>query len=80
MLFLISSLAKMSVKEGYSESEAAQFPHDSTKGGVNDGSFRVDAPNVDVGLLKEPITFGFSGRTAPNRFLKGTPQASVCFT
>ena len=68
----------MSVKEGYAEPEAKQFPHESVKGGANGGTLRIDAPEVDVSLLKEPITFAFSGRTAKNRFLKAPMTERLC--
>lgn len=50
--------------------EARTYLHDSVKGGDNNGRLRVEGPEVDVGPLKESITFPFSGRTAKNRFLK----------
>ncbi|KAI0400009.1 NADH:flavin oxidoreductase/NADH oxidase [Xylaria palmicola] len=34
-------------------------------------SKRIPAPDVDPSPLGEPLHFAFSGRTAPNRFLKG---------
>lgn len=50
--------------------EANNFPHDSIEGGENGGRLRIKGPKVDVGPLRESITFPFSGRTAKNRFLK----------
>ena len=34
--------------------------------------------NVDTKLLAQPITFPFSGRTAPNRFLKAPMTERLC--
>jgi hypothetical protein len=52
--------------------EAKSYPHDSTAAGGRDGKLRINGPNTDVGILEESITFPFSGRTAKNRFLKGS--------
>ncbi|KAL8883911.1 MAG: hypothetical protein Q9192_006971, partial [Flavoplaca navasiana] len=32
---------------------------------------RYDSDNVDASPLGQPLDFAFSGKTAPNRFLKG---------
>lgn len=50
--------------------ESKNYPHESVKGGENNGRLRVKGPEVDVSPLAESITFPFSGRTAKNRFLK----------
>jgi hypothetical protein len=53
-------------------SEAKSYPHDSTVAGGRDGKLRIKGPNTDVSVLEESITYPFSGRTAKNRFLKGS--------
>ncbi|EMC98898.1 hypothetical protein BAUCODRAFT_120188 [Baudoinia panamericana UAMH 10762] len=45
--------------------EAKNYPHES-------------GPEVDTSVLKEPITFTFSGRTAMNRFLKAPMTERLC--
>jgi len=65
----------------HDESTAASPPHaknhahESMAPRGKNGHLRVKGPSVDVGVLKEPITFAFSGRTAKNRFLKASKMA-----
>ena len=56
--------------EGYAAPEANNYVHESTTGSEGQGRMRVKGSDVDIGPLKETITFPFSGRTAKNRFLK----------
>jgi 2,4-dienoyl-CoA reductase-like NADH-dependent reductase (Old Yellow Enzyme family) len=42
------------------------------------GHLRIAAPKTDVSLLASPITFPFSGRTPPNRFLKAPMTERLC--
>ncbi|KAL6250324.1 hypothetical protein RBB50_002625 [Rhinocladiella similis] len=42
------------------------------------GNSRAKSDRVDVSVLKEPITFAFSGRTAKNRFLKAPMTERLC--
>ena len=58
--------------------EANNFPHESVKGGQNEGLLRVKGSDVDVSPLNETITFPFSGRTAKNRFLKAPMTERLC--
>lgn len=44
----------------------------------NRGHARIESNPVDVSVLKEPITFAFSGRTAKNRFLKAPMTERLC--
>lgn len=39
---------------------------------------RVPGDNVDVSVLRQPITFPFSGRTAKNRLLKAPMTERLC--
>jgi len=41
-------------------------------------TLRIQSEKVDVSLLAESITFPFSGRTAPNRFLKAPMTERLC--
>ncbi|KXT02641.1 hypothetical protein AC578_1164 [Pseudocercospora eumusae] len=58
--------------------EAKAYPPLSQSVGGQDGKLRVDGPKVDVNVLKESITFPFSGRTAKNRFLKTPMTERLC--
>ena len=58
--------------------EAKNYPHESVEGAKREGSLRVKGPDVDVGPLKESLTFAFSGRTAKNRFLKAPMTERLC--
>ena len=42
------------------------------------GHARIKSNSVDVSILKESITFAFSGRTAKNRFLKAPMTERLC--
>lgn len=42
------------------------------------GHLRAKSEQVDGSVLKEPITFAFSGRTAKNRFLKAPMTERLC--
>ena len=43
------------------------------------GHLRVDSQPADVSILGQPITFSFSGKTAPNRFLKAPMTERLCY-
>lgn len=58
--------------------EAKNYPHTNIPGGKNNGTLRVQGPAIDTGILSEPITFPFSGRTAKNRFLKAPMTERLC--
>jgi len=55
-------------------------PYRSTTTGLpGRGHSRVKGDgNVDTKLLSQPITFPFSGRTAPNRLLKAPMTERLC--
>lgn len=44
----------------------------------HNGVARIAGDEVDISPLAEPITFEFSGRTAPNRFLKAPMTERLC--
>ena len=58
--------------------ESKSYPHQSTVSGGNHGRLRVKGPTIDVSVLKESITFPFSGRIAKNRFLKAPMTERLC--
>jgi len=58
--------------------ESKNYPHESTEGNAKDGRLRVKGPQVDTSALKQPLTFAFSGRTAPNRMLKAPMTERLC--
>jgi hypothetical protein len=47
-------------------------------GGPGRGHLRVDGDKVDVSILKDKIVFPFSGKVAPNRFLKAPMTERLC--
>ena len=42
------------------------------------GHARIASKAADVSVLKQPITFAFSGRTAKNRLLKAPMTERLC--
>ncbi len=46
--------------------------------GSGRGHLRAQSAPTDVSVLKEPVTFAFSGRTAKNRFLKAPMTERLC--
>jgi hypothetical protein len=58
--------------------EAETYKHESISSPPGRGTSRVKGPDVDVSVLKEPITLPFSGRTAKNRFLKAPMTERLC--
>lgn len=46
--------------------------------GQGRGELRVAGDKVDVSILKEQIVFPFSGKVAPNRFLKAPMTERLC--
>jgi hypothetical protein len=46
--------------------------------GGGHGNLRVHSETVDVSILKEKIVFPFSGKVAPNRFLKAPMTERLC--
>jgi hypothetical protein len=58
--------------------ESKNYPHDSTAPSAGEGKLRVRGEKVDVSILKESITFPFSGRVAKNRFLKAPMTERLC--
>jgi hypothetical protein len=46
--------------------------------GKGRGHLRVDGDKVDVSILKEKVVFPFSGKVAPNRFLKAPMTERLC--
>lgn len=66
------------ITDGYAAPEAKNYPHESVDGSKNAGLLRVKGDAVDVSALKQSITFPFSGRTAPNRFLKAPMTERLC--
>ena len=57
------------------EDKAAKLVPDAGQGR---GHLRVEGDKVDVSILKEKITFPFSGKVAPNRFLKAPMTERLC--
>lgn len=47
-------------------------------GGPGRGHLRVNGDKVDVSVLSEKIVFPFSGKVAPNRFLKAPMTERLC--
>jgi hypothetical protein len=43
------------------------------------GHLRAQSEQVDVAILREPVTFAFSGRTAKNRLLKAPMTERLCY-
>ena len=56
--------------------ESHNYPHTSNT--QDDGHQRVSGPKVDVSVLGESVTLPFSGRIAPNRFLKAPMTERLC--
>lgn len=58
--------------------QPASSEHDKAPPESGQGHLRVHSDAVDTSSLREPITFPFSGRTAPNRFLKAPMTERLC--
>ncbi|KAH9845055.1 NADH oxidase [Teratosphaeria destructans] len=58
--------------------EAEAFSHTSTSSSNDGGRLRVHGPSVDTTVLRDSITFPFSGRIAKNRFLKAPMTERLC--
>ncbi|KAF4551541.1 NADH:flavin oxidoreductase/NADH oxidase-like protein 2 [Elsinoe fawcettii] len=58
--------------------EADAYSHDQVHDDENRGRLRVAGPRVNTAALGEPLTFAFSGRTTPNRFLKAPMTERLC--
>lgn len=54
------------------------LPHEEYDVAHQRGKERVKGDAVDIKVLAEPITFHFSERTAPNRFLKAPMTERLC--
>ncbi len=54
------------------------LPHEEYDVAHQRGKERVKGNAVDTKILAEPITFHFSKRTAPNRFLKAPMTERLC--
>ena len=52
--------------------------HDFASPGVGRGHLRVTGETVDLSVLRQPLTFSFSGRTAKNRLLKAPMTERLC--
>ncbi|KAK4561718.1 hypothetical protein LTR86_004397 [Recurvomyces mirabilis] len=64
---------------GPAEPEAQSYAHyTTTTSSSKDGKLRIDGPAVNTSPLSQPITFPFSGLTAPNRFLKAPMTERLC--
>jgi hypothetical protein len=73
----------------YDQSTTDKFPQSPEKPGDKAASLvkdngegrshlRVGGDNTDVTILKEKIVFPFSGKVAPNRFLKAPMTERLC--
>ena len=58
--------------------EAKNYPHSTTTHDEGNGRLRIKSDTADTRGLGEPLTFLFSGRTAPNRFLKAPMTERLC--
>ncbi|KAF2228125.1 hypothetical protein BDZ85DRAFT_301069 [Elsinoe ampelina] len=58
--------------------EAEAYPHETTSDAPDRGRLRVAGPKIDTAALGQPLTFAFSGRSAPNRFLKAPMTERLC--
>ena len=58
--------------------QPASSKHDEAPIESGEGHLRVYSDAVDTKRLGEPVTFPFSGRTAPNRFLKAPMTERLC--
>lgn len=70
--------AEAKTHSGFTGPEAKQYAHESIQGVEGEGLLRVKGGDVDISILKESITFAFSGRTAKNRFLKAPMTERLC--
>ncbi|KAK7885706.1 hypothetical protein LTR67_010057 [Exophiala xenobiotica] len=52
---------------------------EKTNAGSARGYIRAKSEQADVSVLKEPLTFSFSGRTAKNRVLKAPMTERLCY-
>lgn len=58
--------------------QPASISHSTSSLSKETGHLRVSAPKTPTSTLASPLTFPFSGRTAPNRFLKAPMTERLC--
>ena len=52
--------------------------HETNKTEAHRGHTRLQSKPADVSILKQSVTFAFSGQTAKNRFLKAPMTERLC--